>query len=193
MLTSSSVVLPRAESTATTRLPASLAATIFSAARLTRSASATDVPPNFMTTVCAMFESASGMAFKDGLASDAPAALGSHAAPHPVAARNRASPRARGRGGRRRRRARARWRVLEGAERLRAGAEARRALVPVARDPAAGGRAAGHRHPEADRAPRAVAAPEPEGRADAARRVPGHLGAGAGVDRPRDGRGRHGA
>src|SRR3954468_6733614 len=45
-----SVVLPRADSTATTPLPASLAATIRRAARLTRSESATDVPPNFITT-----------------------------------------------------------------------------------------------------------------------------------------------
>src|SRR6185436_10357135 len=48
---SSSVVLPRAERTATTRLPCSRAATIRRAARLMRSASATDVPPNFITTV----------------------------------------------------------------------------------------------------------------------------------------------
>ena len=48
---SSSVVLPRAESTATTRLPSSRAATIRRAARLMRSASATEVPPNFITTV----------------------------------------------------------------------------------------------------------------------------------------------
>ena len=48
---SASVVLPRALSTATTRLPASRLATIRCAARLRRSASATDVPPNFMTTV----------------------------------------------------------------------------------------------------------------------------------------------
>src|SRR4051794_24392571 len=48
---SSSVVLPRAESTATTRWPLSRAATIRRAARLRRSASATDVPPNFITTV----------------------------------------------------------------------------------------------------------------------------------------------
>src|SRR4051812_14411006 len=48
---SSSVVLPRADSTATTRCPCSRAATIRRAARLMRSASATDVPPNFMTTV----------------------------------------------------------------------------------------------------------------------------------------------
>ena len=52
--TSSSVVLPRAERTATTSLPASFAATIRPAARLMRSASATDVPPNFMTMVSAM-------------------------------------------------------------------------------------------------------------------------------------------
>ena len=48
---SSSVVLPRAESTATTRWPCSRAATIRRAARLMRSASATEVPPNFITTV----------------------------------------------------------------------------------------------------------------------------------------------
>ena len=48
---SSSVVLPRAESTATTRCPCSRADTIRRAARLMRSASATDVPPNFITTV----------------------------------------------------------------------------------------------------------------------------------------------
>ena len=48
---SSSVVLPRAESTATTRWPCSRADTIRRAARLIRSASATDVPPNFITTV----------------------------------------------------------------------------------------------------------------------------------------------
>ena len=51
MAISSSVVLPRAESTATTRRPASRWATIRRAASLIRSASATDVPPNFMTTV----------------------------------------------------------------------------------------------------------------------------------------------
>ncbi len=50
-LTSSSVVLPRAESTATTRLPASRAATIRPAARLICSAPATEVPPNFITTM----------------------------------------------------------------------------------------------------------------------------------------------
>ena len=48
---SSSVVLPRADSTATTRWPCSRAATIRRAARLMRSASATEVPPNFITTV----------------------------------------------------------------------------------------------------------------------------------------------
>ena len=51
---SSSVVWPRADSTATTRRPASRWATIRRAARLIRSASATDVPPNFMTTVSGM-------------------------------------------------------------------------------------------------------------------------------------------
>ncbi len=49
--TSSSVVLPRAESTATTRLPASRAATMRPAARLICSAPATEVPPNFITTM----------------------------------------------------------------------------------------------------------------------------------------------
>ena len=51
MPTRSSVVLPRAESTATTRLPSSRAATIRCAARLMSSAPATEVPPNFITTV----------------------------------------------------------------------------------------------------------------------------------------------
>ena len=49
--TSSSVVLPRAESTATTLLPASRAATIRRAARLISSGPATEVPPNFITTI----------------------------------------------------------------------------------------------------------------------------------------------
>src|SRR4051795_1152574 len=48
---SSSVVCPRADRTATTPAPASFLATMRPAARLMRSASATDVPPNFMTTV----------------------------------------------------------------------------------------------------------------------------------------------
>ena len=48
---SSSVVLPRAESTATTCWPCSRALTMRRAARLIRSASATEVPPNFITTV----------------------------------------------------------------------------------------------------------------------------------------------
>ena len=48
---SSSVVFPRAESTATTRCPCSRADTIRRAARLIRSASATEVPPNFITMV----------------------------------------------------------------------------------------------------------------------------------------------
>ena len=51
--TSSSVCLPRAESTATTRLPSSARWTMRRAAFLMRSASATEVPPNFMTTVWA--------------------------------------------------------------------------------------------------------------------------------------------
>ena len=49
--TSSSVVFPRADRTATTSWPASFARTMRPAARLRRSASATEVPPNFMTTV----------------------------------------------------------------------------------------------------------------------------------------------
>jgi hypothetical protein len=52
--TSSSVVLPRAESTATTWLPASRAATIRAAARLRSSGPATEVPPNFITMVSAV-------------------------------------------------------------------------------------------------------------------------------------------
>src|ERR1700761_1075608 len=48
---SSSVVFPRAESTATTRRPDSRWATIRLAAALIRSASATLVPPNFITIV----------------------------------------------------------------------------------------------------------------------------------------------
>jgi hypothetical protein len=48
---SRSVSLPRAESTATTRVPWSRLATMRSAARFRRCASATEVPPNFMTTV----------------------------------------------------------------------------------------------------------------------------------------------
>src|SRR5436190_2597573 len=50
MSISSSVVLPRADRTATTPWPFSFAVTIRRAARLMRSASATDVPPNFITT-----------------------------------------------------------------------------------------------------------------------------------------------
>ena len=46
-----SVSLPRALRTATTRWPASRLATMRRAARLRRSASATEVPPNFITTV----------------------------------------------------------------------------------------------------------------------------------------------
>ena len=60
--TSSSVVLPRADRTATTRRPSSRAATIRRAARLMRSASATEVPPNFITTVSASAGAGSGMA-----------------------------------------------------------------------------------------------------------------------------------
>ena len=48
---SSSVVLPRAESTATTEWPSWCFSTIRCAARLMRPASATDVPPNFMTMI----------------------------------------------------------------------------------------------------------------------------------------------
>ena len=49
--TSSSVNLPCAERTATTRLPSSFARTMRWAARTMRSLFATEVPPNFMTTV----------------------------------------------------------------------------------------------------------------------------------------------
>src|SRR6266516_2894703 len=49
--TRSSVVSPIAESTATTRLPASRAATIRRATSLIFCGSATDVPPNFITSV----------------------------------------------------------------------------------------------------------------------------------------------
>ena len=49
--TSSSVVLPRADRTATTLFPCSRAATIRSAARLISAAPATEVPPNFITTM----------------------------------------------------------------------------------------------------------------------------------------------
>src|SRR3954453_20134437 len=59
---SSSVVLPRADRTATTRLPRSARDAIRSAARLIRSASATEVPPNFMTTVSARPGSGAGAA-----------------------------------------------------------------------------------------------------------------------------------
>src|SRR3954470_21585617 len=61
----SSVVFPRADSTATTRFPCSARAAIRSAARLMRSASATDVPPNFITTVSARVDAACDMAAKD--------------------------------------------------------------------------------------------------------------------------------
>ncbi len=54
MAASSSVVLPRAESTATTLLPCSRAATMRAAARLICSAPATEVPPNFITTISAL-------------------------------------------------------------------------------------------------------------------------------------------
>ena len=60
--TSSSVCFPRADSTATTLVPASLALTIRRAARWMRSASATEVPPNFITTVSVP---ADGMAGND--------------------------------------------------------------------------------------------------------------------------------
>ena len=49
MAISSSVVLPRADSTATTRWPRSRVSTMRRAARWMRAASATDVPPNFIT------------------------------------------------------------------------------------------------------------------------------------------------
>ena len=62
--TSSSVCLPRADSTATTSVALLGARTMRPAARLMRSASATEVPPNFMTTVSVP---AHGMAGKDSL------------------------------------------------------------------------------------------------------------------------------
>src|SRR3954463_16835469 len=62
---SSSVVFPRADSTATTRLPFSARVAIRWAARLMRSASATDVPPNFITTVSARVDAACDIAAKD--------------------------------------------------------------------------------------------------------------------------------
>src|SRR2546423_5484781 len=61
----SSVVFPRADRTATTRLPFWARAAIRSAARLIRSASATEVPPNFITTVWARLDAACDMAAKD--------------------------------------------------------------------------------------------------------------------------------
>ena len=51
IVSSSSVVLPRAESTATTLLPRLRSATIRPAARFRSSGPATEVPPNFITTV----------------------------------------------------------------------------------------------------------------------------------------------
>src|SRR6202790_5794991 len=57
---SSSVVLPRAESTATTRCPASRLATMRRAACLIRSASATEVPPNFITMMLMGLEDTRG-------------------------------------------------------------------------------------------------------------------------------------
>src|SRR4051794_4593335 len=61
----SSVVFPRADRTATTRLPFSARVAIRWAARLMRSASATDVPPNFITTVSARVDAACDIAAKD--------------------------------------------------------------------------------------------------------------------------------
>ena len=57
--TRSSVESPMAERTATTRSPCSRAATMRLATAFSRSASATDVPPNFMTSVLWAFVSAS--------------------------------------------------------------------------------------------------------------------------------------
>src|SRR5881275_1177730 len=65
----SSVVLPRADRTATTRFPSWARAAIRSAARLIRSASATEVPPNFITTVSARLGAACDMAAKDSFRS----------------------------------------------------------------------------------------------------------------------------
>ena len=61
------MVFPRADSTATTRLPSSRRWTMRPAAFLMRSALATEVPPNFMTTVWASALPAFGMALKDSL------------------------------------------------------------------------------------------------------------------------------
>src|SRR5919198_1796522 len=58
--TSSSVVCPIAERTATTRLPPSRAAAIRRGTPRSRSGSATDVPPNFITTVPARAAGAAG-------------------------------------------------------------------------------------------------------------------------------------
>src|SRR5215217_6873387 len=69
MWISSSVVLPRAERTATTRWPFSRAATMRRAARLRRSASATEVPPNFITTVPDTTVESRRAGLRDGLES----------------------------------------------------------------------------------------------------------------------------
>jgi hypothetical protein len=58
--TSSSVCFPRAERTETTLLPFSALCTMRRAARWIRSASATEVPPNFITTVSAAGEGIGG-------------------------------------------------------------------------------------------------------------------------------------
>ena len=60
MATSSSVCLPRADTTATTPLPSSALVTMRLAARWMRSASATEVPPNFITTVSTGAEAIGG-------------------------------------------------------------------------------------------------------------------------------------
>src|SRR3954468_2579986 len=61
----SSVVFPRADSTATTRLPCSARARIRWGALWMLSCAATDVPPNFITTVSARVDAACDMAAKD--------------------------------------------------------------------------------------------------------------------------------
>ena len=65
---SSSVVEPRADSTATTRKPASRLETMRCAARLMRCASATEVPPNFITTKPGMARGLHSAAAGEGLA-----------------------------------------------------------------------------------------------------------------------------
>src|SRR3954453_4855901 len=189
MLTSSSVVFPRAGSTAPTRFPASLAATILWAARLMRSASATEVPPNFITIVSGGggWVAASGMAIKDSFG-----ALATDATLHAVATRDRCPRRARGGSGRGRGGTRPRRRIVAVPHRRGpAGASAEpRALVPGAGDPVSREAPAGHRRAQPDRTARPLAPAGEEGGADDGRRVPGHVLGHRYGHRPRDGRGR---